>query len=154
ETHVEACPHCDAALARLADAAAASRAWLLDAGTVMPPSAPEGEGSAGAAAADLGGAAGPDSGWRDADTARGAALLEEGGRYRVDREVGRGGMGVVLRGRDLRLGRALAFKVLRRELRGQEAVEQRFVREAQVCSQLQHPGIVPVYEAGYLADGL
>jgi tetratricopeptide (TPR) repeat protein/tRNA A-37 threonylcarbamoyl transferase component Bud32 len=72
----------------------------------------------------------------------------------VDREVGRGGMGVVLRGRDLRLGRALAFKVLRRELRGQPAVEQRFVREAQVCSQLQHPGIVPVYEASYLANGL
>jgi serine/threonine-protein kinase len=159
ETHVEVCPHCDAALARMADAAEASQPELLDAAGTAPLSSP--------AELDLPEEQRPDAGavvpsadrdppatWRDADTARVAGLLEQDGRYQVDREIGRGGMGVVLRGRDLRLGRDLAFKVLRQELRGERAVEQRFVREAQVCSQLQHPGIVPVYEAGYLADGL
>jgi serine/threonine-protein kinase len=150
ETHVEACPHCDAALARLADVAEARRPWLFDAGGT-PASGPE---RPDAGAVDPGADTGPHAGWSDADAARVAALLEQDGHYQVEREIGRGGMGVVLRGRDLRLGRDLAFKVLRQELRGQKAVEQRFVREAQVCSQLQHPGIVPVYEAGYLADGL
>jgi tetratricopeptide (TPR) repeat protein len=158
ETHVEACPHCEAALARLADVAEARQPWLFDAGET-PASAPErpvarAEERPDAGAVDPGADTGPHTGWSDADTAWVVALLEQDGRYQVDREIGRGGMGVVLRGRDLRLGRDLAFKVLRQELRGQKVIEQRFVREAQVCSQLQHPGIVPVYETGYLADGL
>jgi serine/threonine-protein kinase len=150
ETHVEACSHCEAALARLADVAEARQPWLFDAGGT-PAKAPE---RPDAGAVDPGADTGPHTGWSDADTAWVVALLEQDGRYQVDQEIGRGGMGVVLKGRDLRLGRDLAFKVLRQELRGQKAIEQRFVREAQVCSQLQHPGIVPVYETGYLADGL
>jgi serine/threonine-protein kinase len=158
ETHVEGCPHCDAALARLADVAEARQPWLLHA-AATPASAPERTGPRAeerldAGAVDPGADTGPHTGWSDADAARLAALLEQDCHYQVDREIGRGGMGVVLRGRDRRLGRDLAFKVLRQELRGEKAIEQRFVREAQVCSQLQHPGIVPVYEAGYLADGL
>src|SRR5262249_6556785 len=144
ETHVEACSHCEAALARLADVAEARQPWLFDAaGTPAKAperTAPRAEERPDAGAVGPGADTGPHTGWSDADTAWVVALLEQDGRYQVDQEIGRGGMGVVLRGRDLRLGRDLAFKVLRQELRGQKVIEQRFVREAQVCSQLQHPG--------------
>ncbi len=74
------------------------------------------------------------------------------GRYELGEEVGRGGMGAVLRARDPRLGRELTVKVLRG---GQSSPEllRRFVEEAQVCGQLQHPGIVPVHDLGTLPDG-
>jgi serine/threonine-protein kinase len=74
-------------------------------------------------------------------------------RYQLLGEIARGGMGVVLKGRDPDLGRDLAFKVLRTELAGKPAAEQRFVEEAQVGGQLQHPGVVPVYDLGRFADG-
>jgi eukaryotic-like serine/threonine-protein kinase len=74
-------------------------------------------------------------------------------RYQLLGEIARGGMGVVLKGRDPDLGRDLAFKVLRAELAGQPAAVQRFVEEAQVGGQLQHPGVVPVYDLGRFADG-
>src|SRR5262249_25821520 len=74
-------------------------------------------------------------------------------RYQVFGEVARGGTGVVLKGRDPELGRELALKVLRSELAGRPAAIQRFVEEAQVGGQLQHPGVVPVYDLGRLADG-
>ncbi len=67
--------------------------------------------------------------------------------YEITGEIGRGGMGVVYRARDLVLGREVALKVplLRR---GDEARHrQRFLREAQTASSLSHPGIVPVFEA-------
>jgi tetratricopeptide (TPR) repeat protein len=73
--------------------------------------------------------------------------------YQLLGEIARGGMGVVLKGRDPRLGRDLAFKVLKAELAGRPAAEQRFVEEAQVGGQLQHPGVVPVYDLGRFADG-
>lgn len=76
-----------------------------------------------------------------------------GSRYQLLGEIARGGMGVVLKGRDPDLGRDLAFKVLRQELSGKSAAEQRFVEEAQVGGQLQHPGIVPVYDIGRFGDG-
>jgi serine/threonine-protein kinase len=75
------------------------------------------------------------------------------GRYQLLGEIARGGMGVVLKGRDPDLGRDLAFKVLRTELVGRAGAEQRFVEEAQVGGQLQHPGIVPVYDLGRFGDG-
>ena len=74
-------------------------------------------------------------------------------RYQMLGEIARGGMGVILKGRDPDLGRDLAFKVLKAELTGRPTAEQRFVEEAQVGGQLQHPGIVPVYELGRFADG-
>jgi serine/threonine-protein kinase len=74
-------------------------------------------------------------------------------RYQLLGEIARGGMGVVLKGRDPDLGRDLAFKVLKAELAGRPAAEQRFVEEAQVGGQLQHPGVVPVYDLGRFADG-
>ncbi|MDP1805537.1 MAG: serine/threonine-protein kinase, partial [Acidimicrobiales bacterium] len=74
-------------------------------------------------------------------------------RYQLLGEIARGGMGVVLKGRDPDLGRDLAFKVLRAELAGKPAAVQRFIEEAQVGGQLQHPGVVPVYDLGRFADG-
>jgi WD40 repeat protein len=69
------------------------------------------------------------------------------------RQLGEGGMAVVWRGRDERLHRDVAVKVLRSAFVGHPAIVQRFEEEAQLTSQLQHPGIPPVHESGTLADG-
>ena len=74
------------------------------------------------------------------------------GRYQVFGEIARGGMGAVLRGRDPDLGREVAVKVLRDEHRDNALIVERFIEEAQIGGQLQHPGIVPVYELGQFAD--
>src|SRR5262249_30290767 len=73
-------------------------------------------------------------------------------RYRIDGEIARGGMGAVLKGRDPDLGRDVALKVLRDDYRADADMVRRFVEEAQIGGQLQHPGIVPIYELGTLAD--
>jgi WD40 repeat protein/Tfp pilus assembly protein PilF len=70
------------------------------------------------------------------------------GRYRLFGQLGRGGMGAVYQGQDTVLGRDLAIKVLLPEHSGDTALQQRFFEEAQVGGQLQHPGIVPVYDLG------
>jgi len=70
------------------------------------------------------------------------------GRYQVLGEIARGGVGVVFRGHDIDLGRDVAMKVIREEHQDSPEVIQRFVEEAQIGGQLQHPGIVPVYEIG------
>jgi tetratricopeptide (TPR) repeat protein/tRNA A-37 threonylcarbamoyl transferase component Bud32 len=75
------------------------------------------------------------------------------GAFRVEGEIARGGMGVVLRGRDDELGRTVAVKVLREELAHNPESVQRFVEEARIGGQLQHPGIVPVYQLGHAEDG-
>src|SRR5215471_4975278 len=62
-------------------------------------------------------------------------------------------MGTVLLSRDPELGRDLALKVMRADYTGRPAVMQRFREEAQVGGQLQHPGVVPVYELGCADDG-
>src|SRR5262245_63588646 len=67
-------------------------------------------------------------------------------------EVARGGMGVIIKGRDSDLGRDLAVKVLLEQHRENPDLIRRFVEEAQIAGQLQHPGVVPVYEMGTLAD--
>jgi tetratricopeptide (TPR) repeat protein len=71
-------------------------------------------------------------------------------RYAVEGEHARGGMGRILRARDRRLGRVVALKELR-----PDAAEggPRFVREALVTARLQHPSIVPIYEAGLWPEG-
>jgi tetratricopeptide (TPR) repeat protein len=74
------------------------------------------------------------------------------GRYEVLGEIARGGVGVILKGHDTDLGRDVAMKVLREEHVARPEVFQRFVEEAQIGGQLQHPGIVPVYELGLSAD--
>jgi serine/threonine-protein kinase len=77
---------------------------------------------------------------------------ERGERYQLFGEIARGGMGAVLKGRDADLGRDLAVKVLLEEHQGKPELARRFVEEAQIGGQLQHPGIVPVYELGTFAD--
>jgi serine/threonine-protein kinase len=57
-------------------------------------------------------------------------------------------MGAVLRGRDVRLGRDLAVKVLLEKHAHKPEVVQRFIEEAEICGQLEHPGVVPVYDSG------
>jgi serine/threonine-protein kinase len=74
------------------------------------------------------------------------------GRYELFGEIARGGMGAVLRARDPDLGRELAVKVLLERHRENPDLLRRFIEEAQVGGQLQHPGIVPVYDVGSLAD--
>lgn len=73
-------------------------------------------------------------------------------RYQLQGEIARGGMGSILKGRDTDLGRDLAIKVLLEEHKHKSDVIQRFIEEAQIGGQLQHPGIAPVYELGQFAD--
>ena len=77
----------------------------------------------------------------------------DAGRYQLHGEIARGGMGVVLKGRDVDLGRDVAVKILLERHRDSPEMVRRFVEEAQIGGQLQHPGIVPVYEMGRLPDG-
>jgi serine/threonine-protein kinase len=72
-------------------------------------------------------------------------VIAVGTQYLVDAEIGRGGMAVVYRARDLRLNRRVAIKVLPPELAFNADVRERFLREAQTSAQLAHPGIVPIY---------
>jgi serine/threonine-protein kinase len=74
------------------------------------------------------------------------------GRYQLQGEIARGGMGAIIKGRDVDLGRELAIKVLLDSHRGDADVVRRFVEEAQIGGQLQHPGVVPVYELGAFPD--
>jgi eukaryotic-like serine/threonine-protein kinase len=77
---------------------------------------------------------------------------ERGDRYQLFGEIARGGMGAVLKGRDPDLGRDLAVKVLLESHEHKPELIRRFVEEAQIGGQLQHPGIVPVYELGAFPD--
>lgn len=69
-----------------------------------------------------------------------------GGRYSQVTKIGEGGMGSVYKVFDLILKRPVALKVIREELRRDEEAVQRFLREAQSASQLQHPGITTIYD--------
>jgi serine/threonine-protein kinase len=74
------------------------------------------------------------------------------GRNLLFGEIARGGMGAVVRGRDPDLGRDLAVKMLLEKHRDNPELSSRFLEEAQIAGQLQHPGVVPVYELGRLND--
>jgi serine/threonine-protein kinase len=80
------------------------------------------------------------------------AAPDPAGRLQLHGEIARGGMGAVLKGRDTDLGRDVAVKVLLETHAGRTELVQRFVEEAQIAGQLQHPGITPVYELGQFAD--
>jgi len=73
-------------------------------------------------------------------------------RYQFFGELARGGMGVLFHGRDGNLGREVAFKVIRAEHQHNPVMVRRFLEEAQIGAQLQHPGVVPVYELGQFTD--
>jgi serine/threonine protein kinase len=73
-------------------------------------------------------------------------------RYRLQREIARGGMGVVYEAEDTELRRRVAIKVLASELASADAVE-RMRAEARTIARLEHPGIVPLHDVGLLPDG-
>ncbi|MBA2542003.1 MAG: protein kinase, partial [Deltaproteobacteria bacterium] len=75
------------------------------------------------------------------------------GRFEVIAPLGRGGMGVVYRAKQLSIGREVAMKVLDRRIERDVAAVKRFFREAKLASTLQHPNTVPIIEFGQNADG-
>jgi YVTN family beta-propeller protein len=68
--------------------------------------------------------------------------------YRIEALVGRGGMGVVYRAYDPRLKRNVALKLVAPELSGDAAFRERFLAETELAASLEHPNVVPVYDAG------
>src|SRR5262249_7267788 len=73
--------------------------------------------------------------------------------YELFEEIGRGGMGVVYRARDVALARDVAIKLLSERYPGDSLPAQRFLSETRITAQLQHPGIPAVHQVGTLADG-
>jgi tetratricopeptide (TPR) repeat protein/tRNA A-37 threonylcarbamoyl transferase component Bud32 len=73
--------------------------------------------------------------------------------YELIDEIGHGGMGVVYRARDTALGRDVAVKLLSHRYLADSPAAQRFLTEARITGQLQHPGIPAVHQVGSLADG-
>src|SRR5688572_305743 len=76
-----------------------------------------------------------------------------GRRYQDWGLLGRGGMGEVRLCRDHHIGRKIALKVIRRSRATRERARSRFVREARIQGQLEHPAVVPVYDLGEAPDG-
>ena len=76
-----------------------------------------------------------------------------GPQYRLERELGRGGMGVVFLATDTALDRRVAVKVIHPELAAHQSLARRFLAEARTIARLRHPNIVSVHAAGN-ADGL
>ncbi len=74
------------------------------------------------------------------------------GRYRLDDLVGGGGMAWVFRGRDLRLDREVAIKILRPQYAQRPDFRQRFLEEARVAAQLNHPNLVTIFDVGEEGD--
>jgi WD40 repeat protein/serine/threonine protein kinase len=74
------------------------------------------------------------------------------GHFEVVREIGRGGFGVVYQARDLVLGRDVALKVPRPEMLATAKARRRFMREARAAAVLDHPNVVPLFEAGELGS--
>lgn len=77
----------------------------------------------------------------------------EGERYVPIAELGRGGMGTVVSAVDLRLSRQVALKQVTQVARERPGMEQRLAREALITAALDHPGIVPIFDAGKNPDG-
>ena len=73
--------------------------------------------------------------------------------YRLEEQIGRGGMAVVFRAQDERLQRQVALKILAPALEPDEAFRQRFIRESRSAAAVDDPHIIPVFEAGE-ADGV
>jgi serine/threonine-protein kinase len=68
--------------------------------------------------------------------------------YRLDEQIGRGGMAVVFRAHDERLDRRVALKILAPELARDAGFRTRFIRESRAAAAVDHPNILPVYDVG------
>jgi DNA-binding beta-propeller fold protein YncE len=73
--------------------------------------------------------------------------------YRLEEQIGRGGMAVVYRAHEARLDRNVALKILAPRLAADEAFQKRFIRESRIAAAVDHPNIIPVFDAGE-ADGV
>jgi serine/threonine protein kinase len=74
--------------------------------------------------------------------------------YEIEDELGKGGMGIVYRARDTRLGRAVALKVLPPDLTRDEDRKARFLQEARLAAKLSHPAIAPIYDVDEGPEGI
>ena len=72
--------------------------------------------------------------------------------YRLEKLLGRGGMADVYRAVDSRLGRQVALKLLAPDVAGDVRFRERFLRESQLAASLDHPNVIPIYEAGAVGD--
>jgi eukaryotic-like serine/threonine-protein kinase len=75
------------------------------------------------------------------------------GKYRIEAELSRGGMGAVYRARHEVLGRDVAIKLLRSDLASNDDLVTRFFNEAKAASAIRHPGIIEVSDFGQTDDG-
>lgn len=75
------------------------------------------------------------------------------GRFRIEREIGTGGMGTVYLATHLGLERPVAVKIIKREFAGDADVAERFLREARTMAKLRHPNAAMIFDAGNLPDG-
>lgn len=74
------------------------------------------------------------------------------GRFQLENEIARGGMGIILEARDVDLDRKVAIKILHREHQQKPQIYQQFINEARITGRLQHPGIIPIYATGTTLD--
>src|SRR2546422_10432209 len=91
-------------------------------------------------------------GTREQETVRPALQRALGGRYVLERRLGRGGMGLVYLAREPRLARRVAIKVLPPDRALQPAARERFLREARTAAGLSHPNIVPIFAVDEVGD--
>src|SRR6186997_691770 len=84
---------------------------------------------------------------------RGHVLGETFAGYELEEPIGRGGMSEVYRARNPRLGNLVALKLLAPELNEDDVFRERFVRESQIAASLDHPNVIPIFDAGE-ADGV
>lgn len=151
------CPHCQETLEALPQHEGAKADCALCGGKFIVP-APEhpatriaGIDPAELLARGLQTVAPPDEGgWEPPEPEELSRLLPQ---YQITSILGRGGMGAVYKGRQERLGRNVAIKLLPAELADDEQFVARFEREARTLARLDHPGIIHVYDFGQTSDG-
>lgn len=103
------------------------------------------------ALAGVGQLAALDDSARDVDPLAGRLIAR---RYRLEKRIGAGAMGVVYRGLDVELQRPVAIKILQTSLFGGAEAEARFAREAEVLAALRHPSVITVFDRGTTDDGI